>query len=222
MNRPDERTLEQLAEQALAVQDACNLCGVAQSFAAAMRRLMALGGTTEQINRNPITQVWVDKLAQLAGTQSESAWALGAYGAVQRLAEKGKEPPVEIAQAIAGLMNEDGRELLREVVSLSASPSFDEALAAWLERSQARIDAEHAARKLDARIEARKLSLDPGGVKFVRVVATDGPSRSALAFVERATGDVYKPDSWKRPAKGARGNIYRDARGLASMGELYR
>jgi hypothetical protein len=47
------------------------------------------------------------------------------------------------------------------------------------------------------------------GPKFVRVVRTVGGGRSAHCFVERATGLVFKPASWKGPQKNfPRGSIY--------------
>lgn len=57
--------------------------------------------------------------------------------------------------------------------------------------------------------------LDKPGPKFVRVVTgtlhngqTEPSNRSVLAFVDLSTGDVLKPDGWKRPAKGPRGNVF--------------
>lgn len=60
---------------------------------------------------------------------------------------------------------------------------------------------------------------DPGRTnRYLRVVDVNaightgpsGPPRSVEAFVEIATGLVYKPDGWKRPAKGARGSLATD------------
>ena len=61
---------------------------------------------------------------------------------------------------------------------------------------------------------------DPvGRQRYLRVVdvnaiAADAlpglPARSVEAFVEIATGLVYKPDGWKRPAKGARYSLATD------------
>lgn len=49
---------------------------------------------------------------------------------------------------------------------------------------------------------------------------TDRPiNSSAHAFIDRTTGDVLKPATWKAPAKHARGNIFDDKNGLGSMGE---
>jgi hypothetical protein len=68
------RTIKQLSKEALDVQDACNLCGVAQSFA---RVMIDLGDHcpmgTQQRNSHPITIVWLDKMNSLAGIQCFSA-----------------------------------------------------------------------------------------------------------------------------------------------------
>lgn len=86
----EQKTLQQLAQDALAVQDACNLSGVAQGFARAMLSLRGLGLDTEQCNNNVITIVWLDKLTQLANIKHDSHWRLHvAYDSVHRLAETG-------------------------------------------------------------------------------------------------------------------------------------
>ena len=51
------------------------------------------------------------------------------------------------------------------------------------------------------------LEIDPGGKKFVRIVSVGSGNRSAYCFIEIATGNILKPDGWKGPAKGVRGNI---------------
>ena len=43
-----------------------------------------------------------------------------------------------------------------------------------------------------------------------RIVMHDGPNSrggSVHAFIDRTTGDVYKPEGWKKPAKGIRYNL---------------
>jgi hypothetical protein len=47
--------------------------------------------------------------------------------------------------------------------------------------------------------------VDPGGVKYLRVVSSK--FRSVSLFIEVATGNILKAESWKKPAVGARGNI---------------
>ena len=66
MPMADELTVK-LAKQVLAVQDACNLCGVAQSLARAMLALHGLDKGACSTRRHPVTLLWVDKLQHLAG-----------------------------------------------------------------------------------------------------------------------------------------------------------
>jgi hypothetical protein len=63
------KTIIDLANEALAVQDACNLSGVAQGFARAMLDLRQHTSGTDETNNHAITILWVDKLASLAGIQ---------------------------------------------------------------------------------------------------------------------------------------------------------
>jgi hypothetical protein len=50
------------------------------------------------------------------------------------------------------------------------------------------------------------------GRKYARIIHVSKPSnqRSAHAFVDMNTGDVYKSASWKSPAKGIRYNLIDD------------
>jgi hypothetical protein len=81
MNCPEEpedkRTLQDLAKEALQVQDAVNLTGVAQSFARAMKRLMRLEPSmgTLSLNTHPIAVLWADKIRSLTGNQSASVFS---------------------------------------------------------------------------------------------------------------------------------------------------
>lgn len=57
------------------------------------------------------------------------------------------------------------------------------------------------------------------GSRFDKIVKStacgdSSESRSVYAFIEKKTGDIYKPASWKAPAKHARGNIYAEDGGL--------
>lgn len=85
MSAQDSRTLAQLARDALIVQDACNLSGVAHGLVLTVARLRAIYPTanTDTINRHPIVKLWVDKLASLAGTQHGCDWVMAAYREVQ-------------------------------------------------------------------------------------------------------------------------------------------
>ncbi len=68
-----KRTLAELAREARAVQDACNLSGVAQAFARAMVDLGEHTSGTDARNHHPIARVWADKIASLTRTQTASS-----------------------------------------------------------------------------------------------------------------------------------------------------
>lgn len=87
--REDNRTLAELASEALTVQDACNLVAVMRSGARALLRLMRLQPHTN-INEHPIAKLWADKISHLAGIQDERAcWCSEAYSAVYRMSLPG-------------------------------------------------------------------------------------------------------------------------------------
>jgi hypothetical protein len=90
---------------------------------------------------------------------------------------------------------------------------FDTAFAAFLVEAQARVNNDYADLGADT---APTLSAEPGR-RFIRIVADNGHQRSAWAFVDRENGDVLKCDGWKRPAKGARGNIYDEHKGCGRV-----
>jgi hypothetical protein len=80
-------TTAQAAQQALDVQDACNLSGVVHSFARILADcdgLKDLG--TDARNRHPVCMLFADKIAQLTGTQFEGPSVLhAAYSACRNL-----------------------------------------------------------------------------------------------------------------------------------------
>ncbi len=61
------------------------------------------------------------------------------------------------------------------------------------------------------------VTIAKGGRKFIKLIAGENDPATGEArthtgvhsFVEVATGDIFKPASFKAPAKHARGNIYR-------------
>jgi hypothetical protein len=48
------------------------------------------------------------------------------------------------------------------------------------------------------------------GLKYLKIVMSTSGNRSAHAFIDRVTGDVYKVANWKAPAKGIRYNLLTD------------
>ena len=84
-------------------------------------------------------------------------------------------------------------------------PGFDAKLETFLDGVQKLCDA--------ADIDAT-LHVMPGP-KYLRIVKEWGGQQSVYCFIERATGDVLKAESWRKPAKHARGNIFDESNGLA-------
>ena len=84
-----KRTLAELAQQALDVQDACNLSGVllgAHNAVCNLRELLGCG--TDELNEHPISQLWADKIASLARTQFwSSSESTDAYDWCERYAK---------------------------------------------------------------------------------------------------------------------------------------
>lgn len=68
------RTLSELAQEALDVQNACNIAGVARSFAKAVSDLTEHTSGTDEWNRHPITRAWVSKMADMAGIEHDGEW----------------------------------------------------------------------------------------------------------------------------------------------------
>ena len=59
------------------------------------------------------------------------------------------------------------------------------------------------------------------GRKYARIISADGGAgRSVHSFIDLETGDVLKADSWKRPARHARGNLLNADRGMDRVGEF--
>ena len=74
----------------------------------------------------------------------------------------------------------------------------------------------------------KKLTIDPKGRKYARIVVTDTHKNgdplsgdrggSVYCFIDKTNGNVLKADGWKGPAKGPRSNIYNDKNGLDGVG----
>ena len=86
----DNRTEIDLIREALAVQDACNLSGVVQSFARSIIRLWQLERekqaqdptyqlNTETINKHVVALLFGDKIVSLTGTQFDTSKIFEAY-----------------------------------------------------------------------------------------------------------------------------------------------
>lgn len=62
----DQAALGKMARDALAVQNACNMSGVAISFGKVVPELRSLLGSWD-VSEHPIVQLWVCKLYEMSG-----------------------------------------------------------------------------------------------------------------------------------------------------------
>ena len=66
INGEDLRTMQELCQEALVIQDACNATAVAGSMNRAMKRMLRMGMDTDAVNQHPVTCVYLSKLLHLA------------------------------------------------------------------------------------------------------------------------------------------------------------
>src|SRR5208283_1486584 len=86
---------------------------------------------------------------------------------------------------------------------VTESPQFNERLGRFVQGAQRIIEDYH--KENEYQWEPKKLSVEKcQRSNRVRVVSTDRDSRTVWCFVDLKTGDVLKPEGWKRPAKHAR------------------
>lgn len=99
---------------------------------------------------------------------------------------------------------------------LTEEQNFDQALKAFLKGSQEIIDNDYKIHypNLKPNILTTKV-----GKKYVKIIskAQSGYGTSVWAFIDKATGDILKPASWKAPAEHARGNILDQDNGTRSV-----
>lgn len=58
------------------------------------------------------------------------------------------------------------------------------------------------------------------GKKYAKVIDVHS-GRSVMAFIDMATGDIYKAESWSRPAKHIRGNVGSPTHGMEAVDSPY-
>lgn len=89
--------------------------------------------------------------------------------------------------------------------------NFGDKLQDWLKAAQTVVNKERG-------VHAPTLLVMPGH-RYARIVAQREAGgqiveRSAFAFIDMDTGDIHKPDGWKKPAKHARGNLSDEKNGM--------
>ena len=89
---------------------------------------------------------------------------------------------------------------------------FETKLNEFVNGCQALVNAQYA----DSPLGTPVLSQSKGR-RYVRIVRDDGVQKSVYCFVDKTNGNVLKAAGWSAPAKGARGNVYKDDNGLSRM-----
>ena len=102
---------------------------------------------------------------------------------------------------------------------VEAEASFEKHFETWLEGAQRICNENHQRRYVgDFPTLDQPILTAKKGSRYIKIIRSD-PHSAVHAFVDRKNGDILKPASWKAPAKHARGNIFDNDNGLASMGE---
>ena len=78
--------LKRAAQDALAVQDACNLSGVVHAFSLAMSTVRENTNGTDEANRHPIAVLFADKIMDLVGRPDTVGYG-DAYESCKNLSE---------------------------------------------------------------------------------------------------------------------------------------
>lgn len=90
------RTLQQLAQEAINVQNACNPLGLSAGFARATTEVRGYCNSTDELCRHPIFQLWASKMHDLAGMGiSDSDAYCKAYDACAAIAYGTKSEPTD-------------------------------------------------------------------------------------------------------------------------------
>lgn len=84
----------------------------------------------------------------------------------------------------------------------------DEMLASYMEAVKATCDAYFERMGFTYEKLRQTITAEPGR-RYIRIVKADadGTSRSVHSFLDKTTGNILKAESWKKPAKHARGNL---------------
>ena len=59
------------------------------------------------------------------------------------------------------------------------------------------------------------------GRKYIKVIKVGKWQRSVHSFVNKVTGDLYKPAGWKAPVLDPRGNIYNNLDDILQRADIY-
>ena len=93
-------------------------------------------------------------------------------------------------------------------------PDIDDAIADFVPKVQKMI-VEHYEEKF-SNLEPPVLSVKNGS-KYTKIIKTNNQI-SVWGFIDRSNGNVLKAESWRKPAKHARGNLYDPDSGMKYIG----
>ena len=118
----NHRALMKAAKNALEVQIACNLSGVSMSYINAVKAVNASTDVTALRNEHPIMVLFLDKMAQLAGIQTEIPGYHNWYKAVEKIMRT--YPELETVEDIQLFfpkfrMSEECKERITQIIAFS-------------------------------------------------------------------------------------------------------
>lgn len=109
-------------------------------------------------------------------------------------------------------------QTIDEAAALGAELTLHHAINNWLAAVKTEILDAHD-REMGRTEPYTVLRIEPGGKTFIKIVSKHGGQDSVWAFVAVANGeskgmgkynrgDIFKPATWRAPAKHARGNVF--------------
>jgi len=100
------------------------------------------------------------------------------------------------------------------------TPAFETALSSFVVLANARLN-EYFERHFP-NIPREVISVAAGGRKYAKLVARRddaGKGGCVYAFVDKKTGEIFKPASWAAPAAHARGNVFSEYNGEEALSD---
>lgn len=106
--------------------------------------------------------------------------------------------------------------------SVSEPKNIEKAVKIYVKGVQQIIDDIY--KKQYSNLKSPEITFKKGG-RYIKIIKTErsGSGTSVHSFIDAKEGpefgNIYKPASWKAPAKGARGNVFSTQNGLEAIGK---